>query len=97
MVGTRSAEPVSMPDVRCTFHPACACSLDHVNASELPGILQAERQTRRDEVAIDLEDRQTKKGTPPRPTEEGDIRELRRAGGGGGSNNGISRPAPMVE
>ena len=40
-------------------------------------LLDQERQTRRDEVAIDLEDRSTKKGTPPIPSEAGDIRELR--------------------
>jgi len=31
---------------------------------------------RRDEVAIDLEDRSSKKGTPPTPSEAGDIRQL---------------------
>ena len=43
-------------------------------------LLDQERQTRRDEVAIDLEDRSTKKGTPPIPSEAGDIRDLRGAG-----------------
>lgn len=59
----------------------------------LSNVLALERQTRRDEVAIDLEERQSKKGTPPRPTEEGDIRELRRTQ----AANGVPRPAPMVE
>ena len=71
-----------------------SCSLDHVNAAELPGILQAERQTRRDEVAIDLEDRATKKGTPPVPNETGDIRNLRR---GGGPPNGNSASHPLTD
>ena len=43
-------------------------------------MLEKERQMRRDEVAIDLEDRATKKGTPPTPNESGDIRSLRVAG-----------------
>ena len=46
--------------------------------ANVPYLLECERQTRRDEVAIDLEDRSTKKGTPPTPSETGDIRELRR-------------------
>ena len=40
-------------------------------------LLEKERQMRHDEVAIDLEDRATKKGTPPVPNEMGDIRNLR--------------------
>ena len=44
-----------------------------------------------------MEDRQTKKGTPPRPTEEGDIRALRRPGANNNTNQQPSRPAPMVE
>ena len=67
---------------------------DHVKGQQLSAILQAEKQQKRDEVAIDLEDRQTKKGTPPKPTEEGDIRDLRR---GGGNPSAPQRPAPMVE
>ena len=67
----------------------------------LPLLLERERQTRRDEVAIDLEDRCSKKGTPPNPTEAGDIRNLRRGGGDGSANVGspapAGRPAPMVE
>ena len=43
----------------------------------MSSLLDQERQTRRDEVAIDLEDRGTKKGTPPIPSEAGDIRYLR--------------------
>ena len=43
----------------------------------MSSLLDQERQTRRDEVAIDLEDRGTKKGTPPIPSEAGDIRDLR--------------------
>ena len=39
-------------------------------------LLERERQMRRDEVAIDLEDRSTKKGTPPQPSEAGDLRLL---------------------
>ena len=46
----------------------------------LPILLERERQTRRDEIAIDMEDRSTKKGTPPVPSESGDIRDLRRTG-----------------
>lgn len=37
---------------------------------------ELERQAHRDEVAIDLEDRNSKKGTPRRPSESGDIRKL---------------------
>ena len=48
-------------------------------------LLEKERQMRHDEVAIDLEDRATKKGTPPVPNETGDIRNLKR---GGGTGNG---------
>jgi len=47
---------------------------------DLPTLLERERQTRRDEVAIDLEDRGSKKGTPPEPSETGDIRQLRTPG-----------------
>lgn len=35
------------------------------------------RKTRQSELAIDLEDRQSKKGTPPRPSEAGGVRRLR--------------------
>ena len=48
--------------------------------NNLSTLLERERQLRRDEVAIDLEDRSTKKGTPPRPSEAGDIRQLRQYG-----------------
>ena len=48
-----------------------------LNDNGMSSLLDNERQTRRDEVAIDLEDRSTKKGTPPIPSEAGDIRELR--------------------
>jgi hypothetical protein len=59
-------------------------------------LLQKEMQERHDEIAIDLEDRSTKKGTPPVPTESGDIRDLRgvRSSAAAGSRQ---RPAPMVE
>ena len=73
----------------------------------LPYLLERERQTRRDEIAIDMEDRSTKKGTPPVPSESGDIRDLRgtgRASNGGGTPNGGQQAqggrrgaAPMVE
>ena len=63
---------------------------------DLSVILARERKARQDEVAIDLEERSTKKGTPPRPTEEGVIRELRRAGSRP-VTNAPQRPAPMVE
>ena len=68
--------------------------------SNLSHILSLERNQRRDEISIDMEDRPSKKGTPPRPTEEGDIRELRSSAGPGASannNNVGQRPAPMVE
>ena len=55
----------------------------------MSSLLDQERQTRRDEVAIDLEDRGTKKGTPPIPSEAGDIRDLRRDGGLG--EGGVAR------
>ena len=42
--------------------------------------LEAQQRVRRGEVAIDLEDRVTKKGTPPRPSESGDIRQLHTPG-----------------
>lgn len=42
----------------------------------LPEAPERERQSHRDEVAIDLEDRNSKKGTPRRPSETGDIRQL---------------------
>lgn len=48
-----------------------------MDLSEVSSLVDQERQTRRDEVAIDLEDRNTKKGTPPVPSEVGDIRNLR--------------------
>ena len=48
-----------------------------MDLNDVSSLLEQERQTRRDEVAIDLEDRSTKKGTPPIPSESGDIRELR--------------------
>ena len=48
-----------------------------MDLNDVSSLLEQERQTRRDEVAIDLEDRSTKKGTPPVPSESGDIRELR--------------------
>ena len=67
------------------------CLRDDIACSAL---VDKERQTRRDEVAIDLEDRSTKKGTPPTPVETGDIRDLRRTGG---APAGGARPAPMVE
>ena len=71
--------------------PASACSpcRDDIECSPL---VDKERQTRRDEVAIDLEDRGTKKGTPPMPIETGDIRALRGPGAAAST-----RPAPMVE
>ena len=46
----------------------------HRDDIQCSALLEKERQTRRDEVAIDLEDRSTKKGTPPQPAEAGDIR-----------------------
>ena len=60
-----------------TTHPFAGRMDLNDNVSSL---LDQERQTRRDEVAIDLEDRSTKKGTPPIPSEAGDIRDLRGAG-----------------
>ena len=66
-------------------------------------LLKKEMQQRQDEIAIDLEDRSTKKGTPPIPTESGDIRALRNmrsgggSGGGGGAMNGLPNPQAMVE
>lgn len=54
----------------------------------LPTLLERERQMRRDEVAIDLEDRVSKKGTPPTASEQGDIRQLHR---GRGTNTEPSR------
>ena len=48
-----------------------------MDLNDVSSLLEQERQTRRDEVAIDLEDRSTKKGTPPVPSESGDIRQLR--------------------
>ena len=48
-----------------------------MDISDVSSLIEQERQTRRDEVAIDLEDRNTKKGTPPIPSESGDIRNLR--------------------
>ena len=63
-------------------------------------LLDRERSTRRDEVAIDLEDRNSKKGTPPQATESGDIRDLRRGadnGPGGLRSMNVSSTAPMVE
>ena len=68
----------------------------HRDDIQCSALLEKERQTRRDEVAIDLEDRSTKKGTPPQPAEAGDIRELRKCHSGG-SGSTQSRPAPMVE
>ena len=53
------------------------CTRRDESIPNLSNILEKERQTRRDEIAIDLEDRNTKKGTPPVPTETGDIRDLR--------------------
>ena len=50
--------------------------------SSLSVLLERERQARRDEVAIDLEDRNQKKGTPPVPSEQGDICGLRMQGSG---------------
>ena len=47
-----------------------------------------------DEVAIDLEDRATKKGTPPIPNETGDIRNLRR---GAGNPNGNTASLPSTD
>ena len=66
-------------------------------------LLQKEVQKRRDEIAIDLEDRVSKKGTPPVPSESGDIRQLRAKGANGQPNghqqNGspVRRPEAMVE
>lgn len=65
----------------------------------LPLLLERERQTRRDEVAIDMEDRSTKKGTPPVPSESGDIRDLRRTGAnsnGGTAPNGQPQTSPTA-
>ena len=62
--------------------------------ANLPHLLECERQNRRDEVAIDLEDRGTKKGTPPAAGETGDIRDLRRPRPGGCAGN---MPARMDE
>lgn len=60
--------------------PACSRVFVGTRSQEMPvdnPILERERQARRDEIAIDLEDRGSKKGTPPRASEEGDIRMLR--------------------
>eukprot|EP00966_Prymnesium_polylepis_P055337 1279812-Prymnesium_polylepis.2 len=64
--------PVTVHNLRCRREDIT------VNNNAL---LEKERQMRHDEVAIDLEDRATKKGTPPVPNETGDIRNLRRGGG----------------
>lgn len=40
--------------------------------------VKAVRTQRLAELAIDLEDRQTKKGTPPRPSEAGELRSRMR-------------------
>ena len=48
---------------------------------ETDGVDELEAALRRKgEVAIDLEERGTKKGTPPKPSESGDIRQLHSPG-----------------
>lgn len=74
-----------------------ACLVRRDDVEDVSHLLALERKQRRDEVAIDLEERHTKKGTPPRPTEEGDIRDLRRPGANAPPGNAVQRPAPMVE
>lgn len=59
-------------------------------------------QKRRDEIAIDLEDRNAKKGTPPVPSESGDIRQLRKPASAAQQNGSQGaqagrRPEAMVE
>lgn len=75
--------------------PTCFHALVRREDIACSALVDRERQTRRDEVAIDLEDRSSKKGTPPQPTEAGDIRDLRRTGGHRPPSQ--SPPAPMVE
>ena len=81
----------AMTEPRCAWrHRVCGqpCRTHRVRLlcgrmdlnDNVSSLLDQERQTRRDEVAIDLEDRSTKKGTPPIPSEAGDIRDLRGAG-----------------
>lgn len=65
---------------RLTLRLSCVHRMDLGDVSSL---VEQERQTRRDEVAIDLEDRSTKKGTPPIASESGDIRNLRGTKGEG--------------
>ena len=48
---------------------------------ETDGVDELEATLRRKgEVAIDLEERSNKKGTPPKPSESGDIRKLHSPG-----------------
>ena len=79
--------------------PPCAHRQDYIQ--NLSKILEMERKKRSDEIAIDLEDRNTKKGTPPAPCEAGDIRDLRRqnANNGAPTPNRAARAGPvsMVE
>ena len=88
-------------DLPClmSFHVYDCSSCDRredIKADSL--LLQKEMQERHDEIAIDLEDRSTKKGTPPVPTESGDIRELRGMRSTAAATAASrQRPAPMVE
>lgn len=47
-------------------------------AAKAQMIVKAVRTQRLAELAIDLEDRHTKKGTPPRPSEAGELRSRMR-------------------
>ena len=60
----------------CLFARDFMCSCAALHRQDVPSLsllVERERQMRRDEVAIDMEDRQTKKGTPPTPSEVGVI------------------------
>ena len=65
------------PVARRHTRPRLGSPLRRMDLGDVSSLVDQERQTRQDEVAIDLEDRNTKKGTPPVPSESGDIRQLR--------------------
>lgn len=85
---------------RCHSSLSTLLCIPNREDGNLPLLLERERQTRRDEVAIDMEDRSTKKGTPPVPSESGDIRDLRRTGAtsnhGGDALNGMPQTSPTA-
>ena len=81
--GGEFPEPLRPTRRHCTCTPFGTARRDDINV--VSPLLEKERQARRDEVAIDLEDRATKKGTPPVPSEVGDIRDLRRTGANSGT------------